>query len=94
MLRLRESRALENGLVAFSFSENELGAEVARGNFFQIAFCDWASLWILGWKSLREIPLFSDVWQTKDFKSNVFGSVASKGVSDAFCVSVAGNRLS
>jgi hypothetical protein len=30
-------------------------------------------------------PIFSDVWQMQDFKFNVFGCVASKGVMGAFC---------
>ena len=34
-------------------------------------------------------PLLSDVWQTKDFKSNEFGSVANKEVMDSICGSVA-----
>jgi hypothetical protein len=29
-------------------------------------------------------PLFSDVWQTKDFKPCVFGCVANKGVMGVF----------
>jgi hypothetical protein len=29
-------------------------------------------------------PLFADVWQTKSFKSNDFGCVAKKGVTDEF----------
>jgi hypothetical protein len=29
-------------------------------------------------------PFFSDVWQTKDFKSSEFGSVAGKGVTGDF----------
>ena len=42
----------------------------------------------------RKYVIFSDVWQTKDFKSNVFVSVANKGLRRRFCVSVAGKGLS
>jgi hypothetical protein len=34
-------------------------------------------------------PIFADVWQTKDFKSNDFGCVAKKGVMGEFFASVA-----
>ena len=34
-------------------------------------------------------PCFSDVWQTKDFKSFRFGSVANARVTGGFCACVA-----
>ena len=40
------------------------------------------------------LPVFSDVWQTKDFKSNEFVSVATKGVTERVWVSVARKRVS
>jgi hypothetical protein len=39
-------------------------------------------------------PSFLDVWQTKDFKSNDFGSVARKGVRESFFGCVANTRVS
>src|ERR1700756_515964 len=38
-------------------------------------------------------PCFSDVWQAKDLLEPDFGCVARKGVTDAFCGSVAGKGL-
>jgi hypothetical protein len=35
-----------------------------------------------GSRQRGEPPSFPDVWQTKDFKSFVFGSVAKKGVRE------------
>jgi hypothetical protein len=39
-----------------------------------------------------DTPLFADVWQAKDFKSNDFGSVANTGVAFGIsgCVANAG----
>jgi hypothetical protein len=37
------------------------------------------------WRKYPPPPrVFLDVWQIKDFKSFVYGSVAIKGVTDAF----------
>ena len=40
-----------------------------------------------------EPPIFADVWQTKDFKSNNFGCVAEKEVTDEFIGSVANTEV-
>jgi hypothetical protein len=39
-------------------------------------------------------PIFTDVWQTKDFKSCVFGCVAKRGVTGGFFGSVANTGVS
>jgi len=41
-----------------------------------------------------DTPLFSDVWQTKDFKSNEFGCVAKKGFTERFFGCVARKGVS
>src|ERR1700674_89903 len=41
-----------------------------------------------------DTPLFADVWQTKDFKSNDFGCVAKKGVTGVFFGCVARKGVS
>jgi len=37
-----------------------------------------------GWLSMTSAPRGSDVWQTKDLKHCIFGSVANKGVMGDF----------
>ena len=49
--------------------------------------------WLVNNKTPTTTPRFSDVWQTKGFKSNEFGSVANKGVTGLFCGCVARKGL-
>jgi hypothetical protein len=40
-----------------------------------------------------EPPIFADVWQTKDFKSNDFGCVAKEGLRERFFGCVANTEV-